>query len=348
MEEFIDPTDSSDELLEMVSFEVDPGQAPLRVDRYLANRLAKVSRSRIQAAIDAGLVLVNGKSTKASFRISGNDRVELRLPKLTDSSEVVAEDIALNIVYEDDAVMIVNKPRGMVVHPAPGVRSGTLVNALAFYLRSRRADPDNRFGLVHRIDRDTSGLLVIAKTEFAHAHLARQFFEHTITREYYALVWGEPDPPSGTIEVNIGRDLKMRQRQSAFSDGLNGKHAVTHYETVEAFYYTSLVKCMLETGRTHQIRVHMKYIGLPLFNDEKYGGSRILKGTVFNKYRQFVENCFAILPGHALHARSIGFTHPVSRERMHFEIDPPLAFQQLIDKWRAYTLSRTDAQRELN
>jgi 23S rRNA pseudouridine1911/1915/1917 synthase len=348
MEEFIDPSDSSDELLEMVSFEVDPGQAPLRVDRFLANRLSKVSRSRIQAAIEAGLVLVNGKSTKASFRISGNDRVELRLPKLTESSEVVAEDISLNIVYEDDAVMVVNKPQGMVVHPAPGVRSGTLVNALAFYLRSRPKGTDNRFGLVHRIDRDTSGLLVIAKTEFAHAHLARQFFEHTITREYYALVWGEPDPPSGTIEVNVGRDLKMRQRQTAFSDGLNGKHAITHYETVEAFYYTSLVKCMLETGRTHQIRVHMKYIGHPLFNDDKYGGSRILKGTVFNKYRQFVENCFAIMPGHALHARSIGFTHPVSRQRMHFEIELPVAFQQLIDKWRAYTLSRTDAQRELN
>ncbi|MBK8955824.1 MAG: RluA family pseudouridine synthase [Saprospiraceae bacterium] len=334
--------ESGEDLMEIMDISVDPGQSSQRVDVYLASRIPKVSRSRIQAAILAGLIQVNNKGVKVSYKISGGDQIELKIPVVHEPTDIIPEAIPLNIVYEDETLLVVNKISGMVVHPAAGIRSGTLVNALAhhFYGPGQELMAKNRYGLVHRIDKETSGLLVVAKTEYAHAHLAKQFFDHSIEREYLALVWGEPNPPSGTIEANIGRDPRQRKRQCIFPEGLEGKHAVTHYELVETYYYTSLVKCKLETGRTHQIRVHMKYIGNPLFNDDKYGGDRILKGTIFNKYRQFVENCFEILPRLALHARSLGFIHPETKKSMYFECELPEDFKALLHKWKNYTLTR--------
>ncbi len=346
IQEIPDFLESEEELLELVHIKVDPGQSALRIDQFLSNRLAKVSRSRIQAAIQAGMVKVNDQLIKSSYKLSGGEFIELKIPTSPDTSGVLPENIPLEIVYEDADVMVINKTAGMVVHPAAGLNSGTLVNALAHYFQSSPTPvapiSKTRYGLVHRIDKETSGLLVIAKNDFAHVHLAKQFFDHSIEREYLALVWGEPDPPEGRIEVNIGRDPRFRQRQFAFKDGLEGKPAVTHFQLVESFYYTSLVRCNLETGRTHQIRVHMKYIGHTLFNDEKYGGDKILKGTVFNKYKQFIDNCFSLMPRFGLHARSLGFVHPVTNKKLYFEVELPDDFKQLIVKWRNYTESRRE------
>lgn len=346
MEELTDFLESGEDLIEIIEIQVDPGQSSQRIDQFLANRIPKVSRSRIQAAILAGLVQVNQKLIKASYKIVGRDQIEVKIPVFHESTDIIPEDIPLNIVFEDDTLLIVNKVSGMVVHPAAGVKSGTLVNALAFHLNNHKTRNEllerHRYGLVHRIDKETSGLLVVAKTEFAHAHLAKQFFDHSIEREYFALVWGEPDPPSGRIEGNIGRDPKHRQRQCIFPEGLEGKHAVTHFETIESYYYTSLIRCKLETGRTHQIRVHMKHIGHPLFQDDKYGGDRILKGTIFNKYKQFVDNCFELMPRLALHARSLGFIHPVTHQKLYFEAPLPVDFTALIEKWKSYTTSRRE------
>lgn len=349
MEVFPENPEQEDELVESVQIEVDSGQASQRIDQFLANRLAKVSRSKIQAAIEAGMVKINGKIIRSSFKISGGDIIEMQVPVQPDQTEVIPEPIPLNIIYEDEHVMVINKPPGMVVHPAAGVYSGTLVNGLAHYFKSSGLETQAskvRYGLVHRIDKETSGLLVVAKNDFAHAFLAKQFFQHTVDREYLALVWGEPDPSHGMVEAHIGRDPKNRQRQFVFKDGLQGKAAITHYELVESYYYTSLLKCVLETGRTHQIRVHMKFIGHPLFNDERYGGDKILKGTVFNKYKQFVENCYEIMPRFGLHAKSLGFEHPHTHKRLYFEVDMPEDFKMLISKWKAYTEHRKEAIEE--
>lgn len=353
MEELQDLNELSEELFDFHQILVDPGQSSLRADQYISSRLPKVSRSRIQAAIQAELILINGKVVKPSYKITGGDDIVIRMPRQTEQTELVAEDISLNIVYEDDDLMVIHKEAGMIVHPAPGNYTGTLVNGLAYYFSDKKSMDHNklknkRYGLVHRIDKDTSGLLVISKSEFVHAHLSKQFFDHSIDREYLALVWGEPKIKTGTITANIGRDPNHRQRQCIFEEGFEGKHAVTHYELLESYYYTSLLKCKLETGRTHQIRVHLKFIGHPLFNDEKYGGDQIIKGTQFNKYKQFVQNCFKIMPRMALHAKSLGFIHPVTGVKLFFDSDLPDDFLKLLEKWRNYTAGRIELLDEGN
>ncbi|MBK6546691.1 MAG: RluA family pseudouridine synthase [Saprospiraceae bacterium] len=347
MEDPIENFDTNEEeSYEEMQIVVDKGQSAIRLDHFLVSKFSKISRNRIQNSIDAGLITLNGKTVKRSHKLSGLEQINVRIPKLIDHSGIIPENIPLDIIFEDESLMVINKQPGMIVHPAAGVYTGTLVNALAYHFRAADARSNitekERFGLVHRIDKETSGLLVISKSDFVHAHLSKQFFDHSIQREYYALVWGEPSPISGTITANIGRDPKHRQRQFVFADGLEGKNATTHYELIESYYYTSLVRCVLETGRTHQIRVHMKYIGNPLFNDEKYGGDKIVKGTIFNKYKQFVLNCYKLLPRFALHARSLGFIHPVTNKALYFEIDMPADFKQLLDKWRHYTSFRKD------
>lgn len=328
---------------------VDPGQGLLRIDKFLDDRLERVSRNKIQNAIRAEAITVNGAVVKPNYKVKPGDLISVLWPRHPyHSDEVRAEDIPLDIIYEDGDVLIVNKAPGMVVHPGVGNHTGTLVNALAFHLRKQdnipvmEGNPDDRAGLVHRIDKDTSGLLVVAKNDYAMSHLARQFFNHSIRREYVALVWGSPDPPEGTIDVNIGRHPRHRMKQAAFREGEDGKEAITHYETLEDLYYVSLVKCTLETGRTHQIRVHMQTIGHPVFNDAKYGGDRIMKGTVFSKYKQFVQNCFDLLPRHALHARTLGFVHPSTGEQMFFESKLPEDMANIVEKWRHYVEHRKE------
>jgi 23S rRNA pseudouridine1911/1915/1917 synthase len=336
----------SDEWYEHFSVKVDPGQTPVRIDKFVFDKMEQTSRNRIQNAIKAGAILVNDKLVKSNYKVRPNDYIKVILPKPPeDQFEITPENIPLDIRYEDDDLLVVYKAPGMVVHPGVGNYSGTLVNALAYYfkqtdlpiLEGNRLD---RPGLVHRIDKNTSGLLVIAKTDFAMTHLASQFFDHSIEREYMALVWGNFDDAKGTIEGNIGRHPRERKKMCVFENGEEGKHAVTHYELLEDLYYVSLVKCNLETGRTHQIRVHMSHIGHPIFNDDRYGGDRVVKGTVFSKYKQFVANCFDMLPRHALHARSLGFIHPRTKEFMKFEAEAPEDFQATLNKWRSYLQSR--------
>ena len=325
---------------------VDPGQQAIRIDHFLAEKIPRVSRNKIQNAVKAGLVKINSSEVKSNYKLRPNDKIDVIIPRPPVDTEIIPEDIPLDIIYEDETLMVINKSCGMVVHPAAGVRTGTLVNALAWHfgLREKSVLPEGkeRFGLVHRIDKETSGLLLVAKTDYAAAHLSKQFFNHTIEREYNALIWGEPKEAKGTITGNIGRDPKRRSCMLVFPDGLEGKHAVTHYELIESFYYTSLVKCNLETGRTHQIRVHMKYAGHTLFNDEKYGGDQILKGTIFTKYKQFIQNCTKILSHFALHAKVIGFVHPTTEKFMRFEQELPPNFNLLIEKWRHYTSTRRE------
>ncbi len=330
--------DEGQELFEHFRLEVDRGQALLRIDKFLFNRLEKQSRSRIQAAAEAGNVIVNGTAVKSSYRVKPLDVIQIMLPYERRELEILPENIPLDIPYEDADLLIVNKPAGMVVHPGHGNYAGTLVNALAWHLREEPgfSEKDMRAGLVHRIDKNTSGLLVVAKNERAHARLAKQFFDHTISRRYMALVWGDFAEDEGVIEGNIGRSQKDRLKMAVFPDGEQGKHAVTHWRVLERLGYVTLVECRLETGRTHQIRVHMESIGHPLFGDERYGGDRILRGTTFAKYKQFVENCFAIMPRQALHARSLGFTHPASGQPMEFEAALPADFQGVLEKWRSY------------
>lgn len=316
----------------------DPGQVIIRVDKFLMDRLPNVTRNKLQDGIKDGHVTVNGKNVKPNHRIHPGDEVVVALPEPPKDSDVVPEDIPLNIVYEDDDVLIVNKPAGMVVHPAYQNWSGTLVNALAWHFKNLPTMPNNdgRPGLVHRIDKDTSGLLVIAKTELAMTHLARQFFDHSIERTYLALVWGEPSEDEGTIDVNLGRSLKDRRVTTAFPEGDMGRTAITHYKVIKRLRYVSLVQCNLETGRTHQIRAHMQYLGHPLFNDATYGGDRVLKGTIFTKYKQFVDNCFKIIPRQALHARTLGFVHPKTGQKMSFESALPHDMVEVIEKWEGY------------
>lgn len=336
-------------LYEHFSVTADRGQSPIRLDKFLACRMEHCSRNRIQAAADAGNILVNGTPTKSSYKVKPGDRISLVMPYPKREVEIIPENIPLEIPYEDDDLLIVNKPAGMVVHPGHGNYSGTLVNALTYHLRNLPLfqEGDMRAGLVHRIDKDTSGLLVVAKNERAHARLAKQFFDHTITRRYTALVWGNFDQDEGTITGNIGRNPRDRQKMFVFEDGSEGKHAVTHYRVLKRYGYVTLIECRLETGRTHQIRVHMQWIGHPLFNDERYGGDRILKGTTFNKYKQFIENCFALMPRQALHARSLGFQHPTTGKEVYFESELPADFQAVLAKWEAYTAAgRTEAGEE--
>ncbi len=346
-EEFLEGESADDPIVEIdgseyyehFRFVADKGQALLRVDKWLGERLQKSSRNRIQQAAQAGCIIVNGKSVKSNYRVKPLDVVQVVMDRPRYEFEIVAQDIPLDIVYEDDYLLVVNKPAGMVVHPGHGNYDGTLVNALAWHLRDNPdydvTDP--RLGLVHRIDKDTSGLLVVAKTPDAKTHLGRQFFNKTTKREYVALVWGRPDPKDGTVATNIGRSPKDRLQMTVFPlDGEEGKRAVTHYSMIEDFIHTSLVKCVLETGRTHQIRVHMKYLGHPLFSDARYGGDKMLRGLRTAAYRNFIDGCFEKCPRQALHARTLGFVHPHTGEEMFFTAPIPADMQELIERWRNY------------
>lgn len=312
----------------------DPGQSPLRLDKFLVDRLSGTARNRIQNAAKAGNILVNGKGEKSNYKVKPGDVVTLVLPNPPQHVDLAPENIPIDVVYEDEAVIVVNKMPGMVVHPGFGNFTGTLVNALMYHLKGEKPY------LVHRIDKDTSGLLLVAKTEEAQTFLARQFFDHSIERKYRALVWGSFDEDEGTISGNIGRSVQDRKVMAVFPEGDKGKNAVTHYRVVERFGYVTLVECVLETGRTHQIRCHMRYIKHPLFNDATYGGDRILKGTTFTKYRQFVENCFELLPRQALHAATIGFVHPLTHKTIRFESEMPSDMRTVLEKWRVYSHSR--------
>lgn len=333
--------DDGNELYEHFRFVADKGQQLLRVDKFLVARIEKSSRNRIQQAADAGCILVNGKAVKSNYRVKPLDVVSVVMDRPRYELEIIAEDIPLDIVYEDKHLLVVNKPAGLVVHPGHGNYHGTLVNALAYHFRDNPDYDvnDPRMGLVHRIDKDTSGLLVVAKTPDAKTSLGKQFFNKTTKREYVAVVWGQPTPADGRIEGNIGRSLKDRLQMAVFPDGDYGKHAVTHYHTIEPLGYVSVVKCVLETGRTHQIRVHMKHIGHPLFNDARYGGDVILRGTTSAKYRQFVANCFNTCPRQALHARTLGFVHPETGEEMFFSAPIPPDMTALIERWENYNPS---------
>lgn len=327
------------ELYEHFRFVADKGQELLRVDKFLVLRLQKSSRNRIQQAAEAGCILVNGKPVKSNYRVKPLDVVSVVMDRPRYECEIIAEDIPLDIVYEDDDVLVVNKPAGLVVHPGHGNYTGTLVNALAYHFRDNPnydvSDP--RLGLVHRIDKDTSGLLVVAKTPDAKTNLGRQFFNKTTKREYVAVTWGIPNPPIGRIESNIGRSVRDRLKMDVFpTDSGVGKHAVTHYSVVEPLGHVAIVKCVLETGRTHQIRVHMSNQGHPLFNDARYGGDKMLRGNTSGKYKQFIDNCFAICPRQALHARTLGFIHPTTGKEMFFTAPIPDDMQALIDRWRTY------------
>lgn len=332
-------SEDGNELYEHFRFVADKGQTLLRVDKFLVARIEKSSRNRIQQAADAGCILVNGKAVKSNYRVKPLDVVSVVMDRPRYELEIIAEDIPLDIVYEDRHLLVVNKPAGLVVHPGHGNYHGTLVNALAYHFRDNPDYDvnDPRLGLVHRIDKDTSGLLVVAKTPDAKTALGKQFFNKTTKREYVAVVWGIPNPPIGRIEGNIGRSLKDRLQMTVFPAGDYGKHAVTHYEVIEPLGYVSVVKCRLETGRTHQIRVHMKHIGHPLLCDARYGGDEILRGTTTAKYKQFVSNCFSICPRQALHARTLGFVHPDTGEEMFFTAPIPDDMTMMIDKWRNYS-----------
>lgn len=332
----------ADGLYEKYRFKADPGQTMLRVDKFLVDRITNVSRNRIQEAAEAGCVMVNGRPVKSNYRVKPMDEVIVLVTTKPYETELIPEDIPLNIVYEDNDVMVVNKPAGMVVHPGHGNFTGTLVNGLAWYFRENSMFPsdDPRPGLVHRIDKNTSGLLVIAKNPEAKSNLGWQFFNKTTERKYVALVWGTLDDEDGTIRGNIGRNPRDRQQMTVIPDGEGGKPAVTHYRVLENLGYVSLVECRLETGRTHQIRVHMKHIGHPLFNDERYGGNVILRGTTSSHYAQFVRNCFEICPRQALHAKTIGFRHPATGEELFFDSELPQDMRLLIEKWRNYISSR--------
>lgn len=340
----IESTDLNEgaELYEHHRFIVDMGQQILRIDKFLFNKLVNISRTKVQNAAQAGNILVNDNPVKPNYKIKPGDIISIVLPHPPHEFELIPENIPINIIYEDDDLIIVNKEAGMVVHPGHGNYTGTLVNALTYYLKDLPLfqSGEIRPGLVHRIDKDTSGILVIAKTDFALNHLAKQFFDRTTHRSYLALVWGNFDTPEGIIEGNIGRDPKNRLKMHVFPDGEEGKNAITHYKVIEPLGYVNLIECQLETGRTHQIRVHMAHIGHPIFNDERYGGDKIIKGTTFTKYRQFIQNCFQVMPRHALHAKSLGFKHPRTGKIMQFESELPQDMQSVIDKWHKYIHGR--------
>ena len=333
--------DDNEELYEHHRFEAGKGQSPLRVDKFLMNLMENTTRSKIQKAADDGNIYVNDVPVKSNYKVKANDIVRILLEHPPYEYLLTPENIPLNIVYEDDQLLVVNKEPGMVVHPGHGNYSGTLVNALAYHFENLPMNSSERPGLVHRIDKDTSGLLVIAKTEQAMTYLTQQFADKTSEREYIALVWGNVEEDEGTIEGNIDRHMKDRMQMAVYPDGEQGKHAVTHYKVIERFGYVTLVSCRLETGRTHQIRVHMKHIGHTLFNDARYGGDMILKGTTFTKYKQFIDNYFKILPRQALHAKTLGFEHPTTKEFMRFDSQLPEDMVECIEKWRTYSKSHT-------
>ena len=334
--------EDSKELYEHYSWQVDKGQRALRIDKFLTDRMENASRTKIQAAIKVNSVLVNGAAVKSNYKVRPLDSISIVMADPPREIELIPEDIPLNIVYEDEHLIVINKQVGLVVHPGYGNYTGTLVNALAYHIKdSELFKKDNmRPGLVHRIDKNTSGLLVVAKTELALLHLAKQFYEHTTKRKYLAMVWGNFEEMEGTITGYLDRDKKDRKKMHVYENEEEGKWSVTHYKVLESLGYVSLIECQLETGRTHQIRVHMEYAKHPLFNDDKYGGNRILKGTTFTKYKQFVENCFKILPRHALHAKTLGFIHPATGEEMLFNSNYPEDMKKVIEKWRIYTDSR--------
>jgi len=331
--------DSEDDLFEHYRFVADKGQSLLRIDKFLVDRTMGVSRNRVQLAAEAGYIRINDNPVKSNYKVKPFDVVTIVMDRPRRELEIIPEDIPLNIVYEDDDLMVIDKPPGLVVHPGHGNYTGTMINAIAWHLKDSpdfdKKDP--RLGLVHRIDKDTSGLLVVAKNPEAKTHLGLQFFHKTTQRRYQALVWGNVKADEGTIEGNIGRSPKDKMQMAVFLDDENGKPAVTHYKTLERFGYTSLVECQLETGRTHQIRVHMKHIGHTIFNDKRYGGNEILKGNRFTKYKQFINNCFASCPRQALHAKTLGFIHPRTGSTMFFESPLPQDMTDLIEKWRNYS-----------
>ena len=336
--------DASEELYERMNLIVDRGQEPVRIDKFLVARIEGATRNKVQQSIENGLVLIDGKAISANYKIKPGQEIIVYSTKEVRGEEIIPEKMPLNIVYEDDDILIINKPVGLVVHPASGNPSGTLINGIAYYLLQQNAalSEENlpRFGMVHRIDKNTSGLMVLAKTDKSVRSLAKQFFDHTVHRQYRAVVWGDVEQDSGTIVAHIGRHKRFRKIFDAYPDGEVGKDATTHYKVLERFGYVTLIQCELETGRTHQIRVHMQHIGHPLFNDELYGGDRIVKGTVFNKYKQFVDNCFAICPRHALHAKTLGFVHPTTKEQVIFNSELPEDMTKLIEKWRGYTKAK--------
>jgi 23S rRNA pseudouridine1911/1915/1917 synthase len=334
-------TELEDELYEHHRFEASKGQTALRVDKFLMNMIENTTRNKIQQAAENGYILVHDVPVKSNYKVKAGDVVRLVLAHPTYEHLLTPENIPLDIVYEDDQLLVINKPAGMVVHPGHGNYSGTLVNALAYHFENLPMNSSERPGLVHRIDKDTSGLLVVAKTDFAMAYLTKQFAEKTSEREYIALVWGNVEEDEGTVEGNIGRHDTNRMQMAVHSDEEKGKPAVTHYKVLERLGYVTLVSCQLETGRTHQIRVHMKHIGHTLFNDERYGGDAILKGTTFTKYRQFVDNCFKVLPRQALHAKTLGFEHPITKEFLRFDTPIPQDLQECIEKWRVYSKAQT-------
>ncbi len=336
MAEEYGPELNDDELYEHHKVIASNGQVPLRVDKFLLNFLENTTRNKIQQAARAGSIWVNDAVVKQNYKVKAGDEVRVLFEHPPHEFLLVPEDIPINVVYEDDVLMVVNKPAGMVVHPGHGNYSGTLINALLHHVKDLPANSDDRPGLVHRIDKDTSGLLVIGKTEAAMTHLSKQFFDKTSEREYVALVWGNVENDSGTVKGHVGRHPKNRLQMAVFPEGEQGKEAVTHYKVIERLGYVTLISCKLETGRTHQIRVHMKHIGHTLFNDERYGGERILKGTTFSKYKQFVENAFKILPRQALHAKTLGFVHPVTNEFMRFNSELPDDIAECVEKWRKY------------
>ncbi|MFK7936099.1 MAG: RluA family pseudouridine synthase [Saprospiraceae bacterium] len=346
--DLVPENEQHDELFETLDIVVDPKQKTLRIDKFLMMKIERTTRNRIQNLIKSGNVTVNQKAIKANYKIRPKDKIHIILPFVAkDNDKVLPEDIPLNIVYEDADVLVVNKPANLVVHPGIGNPNGTLVNALMHHLQASElpvmaGNTPDRPGLVHRIDKDTTGLMVIGKTEYALNHLAKQFYNHTTERRYYALVWGEFEEPNGTLTGNIKRDIRDRRKMRVCDEEEGGKHAITHYKTIENLYYVSLVECKLETGRTHQIRVHMKHHGHPLFGDPRYDGTRIHKGTVFTKYKMFVENNLRVLTRQALHAKTLGFEHPTTGERMQFNSELPEDFATVLDRWRKYLDSRKD------
>lgn len=330
--------EENDDLYEHYRITADKGQSLLRIDKFLMDRIPNATRNKIQNAIKSEAVLVNENPIKASYKVKPLDIITISLPQPPRDTDVVPENIPLNIVYEDEHLLVVNKLAGMVVHPAYQNWTGTLVNALAYHFQNlpTSQNGEGRPGLVHRIDKDTSGLLVIAKTELAMSHLAKQFYDHSIQREYQAIVWGTPKAEHGTINAHLGRSLKDRRVTAVFPAGDFGRHAITHYKILQSFDYVTLIQCRLETGRTHQIRAHMQYLGHPIFNDSTYGGDKVLKGAITTKYKQFVDNCFKLIPRQALHAKSLGFIHPSTKKQMYFESDLPEDFNAVLEKWQNY------------
>lgn len=345
IQEESDILEEDSELFEHYRFVVDTGQSLLRIDKFLCNRLEAVSRSKVQSAAEAGNILVNNKPIKSNYKVKPGDIISILMSHPPREIEIISENIPINIVFEDDDIILVNKPAGMVVHPGYGNYTGTLLNALTFHFENTpQASPDVKPFLVHRIDKDTTGILLIAKNEKAQARLSKLFYDHNIDRKYFALVWGDFEEPEGTIIGNIGRSLKNRKVMTVFPNGEYGKPAITHFSVIEKFRYVTLVQCVLETGRTHQIRAHMRYIGHPLFNDQTYGGDEIIKGTTFSKYKQFINNCFGLLPRQALHAKFLGFNHPITGQYLSFDSELPEDMSQVIEKWRKYVIYKNEEE----